>query len=425
MQHVQMLSPHCGRPVRATLEYISFPSFHTLVIMNKKLIGAAVSLLCVAGLVAVYVVKTGPQRAEAAASAAPAKVSASPSSPDILRYPEGAPRLTMIRSQVIPASPIPLSPEPLSARIVYDEDATARISVPISGRIVALKAAPGDVVRAGQVLAEIDTPDLGLAQSDLDKAKADENRKRLTLERAKELAPGEAIAAKDVEQAAADYAQAKAETQRAERRLKNLNPRDLVLSGQRMGLVSPLGGVVAERNATPAMEVNPSLTAPLFVVTDTSRLWLLLDLPENLLGRVKLGASVEVESDAYPGERFPAKIAQLGQAVDPNSRRVVVRARLSNPNAKLLPEMFVRAYVLQSQGAGVRVPNSAIVNRGIYSYVFVQTAPGEFHRQKVGLLTHGSDASYVGEGLKGGESVVIAGALLLDAEMSDQAGDQP
>jgi cobalt-zinc-cadmium efflux system membrane fusion protein len=393
--------------------------------MSKKWIYAAVPLLLVVGLTVVYVVKPAGQHTEAMTSAAPARPTMISASPDVLRYPAGAPRLVMIRSQVLPASPLPLSPEPLSARIVYDEDATARISVPVSGRIVALKAAPGDVVSAGQVLAEVDAPDLGLAQSDLDKANADENRKKLTLERAKELGPGEAIAAKDVEQATADYAQAKAETQRAERRLKNLNPRGLTLSGQRMGLVSPLSGVVAERNVSPAMEVGPSLTAPLFVVTDLSRLWLLLDLPESLLARVKQGGTVEVESDAYPGERFPAKIAQLGQTVDPNSRRVVVRARLSNPNAKLLPEMFVRAYVLQSQGMGVRVPNEAIVNRGIYSYVFVQVALGEFHRQKVQLLARGSDASYVGDGLKGGESIVISGALLLDAEMADQAGDQP
>jgi cobalt-zinc-cadmium efflux system membrane fusion protein len=115
---------------------------------------------------------------------------------------------------------------------------------------------------------------------------------------------------------------------------------------------------------------------------------------------------------------------QLGQVVDPNTRRVAVRARLDNPAGKLLPEMFVRASVLQDSGVGVRVPNSAIVNRGVYTYVFAQTAPGEFQRRQVQLLTRGSDSSYVGEGLQGGESVVITGALLLDAELSVRTGDK-
>lgn len=360
------------------------------------------------------------------AAAGQAEVAAEPSingARNSLRYPEGAPQLTMIESRAILSSPVPLA-DALSARVVYDEDATARIGVPISGRILALKAAPGDLVKAGQVLAEIDSPDVGTAYADLNKAHADEGRKRLTLERAKDLAPGEGIAAKDLEAAQADYAQARAESGRAELRLKNLNPRGLAVQGQRVSLASPLNGVVAERTATPALEVSPSLPAPLFVVTDPRRLWLMIDLPEKLLARMKLGSAVSVESDAYPGERFDAKIVQLGHVVDTNTRRVTVRARLDNNNGKLLPEMFVRASVLQDSGTGVRVPNSALVNRGVYAFVFVQPAPGEFQRRQVRLLTKGSDFSYVGEGLQGGESVVVCGALLLDAELSARTGDK-
>jgi len=341
-----------------------------------------------------------------------------------LRYPESAPQLTMILARELPSSPVPLT-EPLSGRVVYDEDATARIAVSLSGRIVHLMAAPGDAVKAGQVLAEIDSPDFGSASADLNKAKADEERKRLVLERAKELGVGEAIAAKDLEAAQADFAQAQAETARAALRLKNMNPYGQTVHGQRIGLTSPLGGVVTERTATPGLEVSTGMAAPLFVVTNPKRLWLLIDLPENLLGRVKMGASLAVESDAFPDEHFDARIVQLGQLVDPNTRRVVVRARLDNPGAKLLPEMFVRASLQQSSGSGVRVPNSAIVNRGIYSYVFLQTDTGEFQRRQIKLLTQGSDFSYVGEGLKGGEKVVVTGALLLDAEMDVKSGDKP
>lgn len=336
---------------------------------------------------------------------------------DRVRYPEGAAQLTMIQSRAIPASPIPTT-DPLSARIVYDENVTARIGVGFSGRIVALKAAPGDKIKAGQVLAEIDSPDYGSARADLDKARADEARKRLVLERAKELIAGEGVAAKDIELAQADYAQAHAETARAELRLKNLNPANLPVHGQRIGLVSPMAGVVTERAATLALEVSPGQPSSLFVVTDPNRLWLLIDLPERLLSRLKLGNTVVVESDAYPGESFDAKIMQTGQVMDQNTRRVPVRARLDNPGGALLPEMFVRATLYQDRGSGVQVPNSAIVHRGVYAYVFVETAPGEFQRREVKLLAQGSETTYVAEGLKGGERVVVTGALLLDAEIS-------
>ena len=346
-----------------------------------------------------------------------------PAQPDTVSYAPGSPQLDMIRSQMLRGSTLPLG-ETLSARVAYDEDRTARVGVGISGRIVAIRAAPGEMVRTGQLLAEIDSPDVGSAHADLGKARADEERKRLAFERARELGAGEGIAAKDVEASQADYLSAKAETARADQRLRSLNPRGLAIAGQRIGLASPVSGVVTERTATPALEVNPGLATPLFVITDPHRLWLMIDVPEKLLARVKAGSVVSVESDAYPEDHFEAHIVQVGQVMDPNTRRVLARARLDNPSGKLLPEMLVRATVLQEGGTGVRAPNSAIVDRGVYSFVFVEVRPGEFERRRVQLLTRGADSSYVGEGLAGGERVVTTGALLLEAERATSA-DKP
>ena len=341
--------------------------------------------------------------------------------PDVLRFAPGAEQLTSIAAERVVVSPLPLS-DALSARVTYDDDATARIGVGVSGRIVSIAVAPGDHVRAGQVLAVIDSPDLGTAAADLDKARADEHRKQLLATRAVELVPGDAIAQKDVDALQSDLAQAHAETVRAAQRVANLNPAGLGLAGQRLKLVSPVAGVVTERSATPGLEVNPSLAAPLFVVTDPNRLWLMIDVPEPLLGRVQAGGLVAVDSDAYPGEHFQAKIASAGQLVDPNTRRVTVRAVLDNHDGhRLLPEMFVRAHLLQTSGAGVAVPNSAIVNRGRYAYVYVQTAPETFTRRRVTLATQGGDISYVSDGLASGETIVTVGALLLDAELAARA----
>jgi cobalt-zinc-cadmium efflux system membrane fusion protein len=389
---------------------------------KKKWLFIAVLLACVAILMLwIFWRQSQPQVVPKQASAVSPLLRIGP---DSLQYPEGALQLAMIRSQAIASSPVPVT-DSLNARITYDEDVTSRIGVGISGRIVTIKAAPGDVVKAGQTLAEIDSPDVGTALADLSKARADESRKQSVLERMKTLVPGEAIAVKEWEAAKADYAQARAETARAELRVNNLNPRGHAVNGQRVRLASPMNGVVTERTATPALEVNPGMPAPLFVVTDPRRLWLMIDVPEKLMGSIKLGSSVAIESDAYPTESFSAKIVQLGQVVDPNTRRVVVRARLDNPASKLLPEMFVRASVLQHLGTGVSVPNSAIVNQGLYAFVFVQTARGQFQRRQVKLLTRGSDFSYLGDGVRGGESIVITGALLLDAELGATASDKP
>lgn len=350
------------------------------------------------------------------------KAAASPADVEAMHYPAGAAQLEMIRSQAVALAPVPLA-DVLSARIAYDDDRTARIGVSYAGRIVALRALPGDVVRAGQVLAEIDSPDVGTAVADQDKAHADEARKRQLVERARGLVAGDALSQKDFESLEADLALAQAESRRADQHLRSLNPGGLPLAGQRVSLVSPIAGVVAERTATPALEVGPGMAAPLFVVTDPKRLWLMIDVPETLLRHLQPGRAVEVESDAYPGERFAARVAQTGQVVDTNTRRVTARATLANPARKLLPEMFVRARVVQGAGLAPRVPNSALVNHGLYSYVFVQTGAGDFRRRKVELLLQGGDYSVVASGLRDGERVVTQGALLLDADLTARAGD--
>lgn len=390
--------------------------------MNRK--------LPIAGLIALVVIAGGAWYVmDSRATAAPAAPQAEAPTPptvrgaETLQFKPGSPQLAMIMAQPLPASPIPLA-DSLSARVVYDEDVTARIGVGVAGRVVSIKASVGDMVKAGQVLAEIDSPDYGTALADLNKARTDEEHKRQAVNRARDLVPGEAIPLKDWEALQADLAVAQAETARAQQRVKNLNPQGTATKGQSLRLTTPISGVVADRSVNPALEVSPGGTAPLFVVTDPRKLWLLIDLPERLLNRVKKGSEVDIESDAYPGQHFTATILQLGQSVDPNTRRVSIRARIANPDLKLLPEMFVRAQVLQDSGKGVKVPNSAIVNVGLYNYVYVETQPGQFTRRKVTLASQGTESSYVGQGLADNEKVVTTGALLLDAELVARAGDK-
>lgn len=340
-----------------------------------------------------------------------------------IRFVAGASQLSMLQTQNLPLAPIPLT-EQLSGRVTYDEEVTARIGVSFSGRILELKAAPGDAVNLGQVLAVIDSPDFGTAYADLNKARADEKRKQLAVKRAKDLVPGEAISTRDWEAIQAEYAQAQAETARAEQRIKNLNPHALKITGQQVSLASPLQGVITERSASPALEISPNLAAPLFVVTDPKRLWVSIDLPESLLSKVSLGSLVSVQSDAFPDHKFVGKIIQLGQTINPNTRRANVLARVDNPEGKLLPEMFVRASVLQADGQGVRVPNQALITRGLYTYVFVEQKPGDFVLRRVKPIKRGVDFSYISEGLSNNERVVTKGALLLEAEFLASLGEK-
>src|SRR5216684_3413497 len=177
--------------------------------------------------------------------------------------------------------------------------------------------------------------------------------------------------------------------------------------------------VVAERKANPGMEVRPDLPDALYIVTDVTHLQLVVDLPEQHLGKISVGQPVAAEADAWPEERFHGRIERIAPVVDPATRRVQVRCSVENLDAKLKPEMYARVSVLADETrSAVRVPNSALVTEGLYSFVFVEREPGVFDKRKIELMVQDREFSYVGAGLMSGERVVVRGALLLNSELA-------
>jgi cobalt-zinc-cadmium efflux system membrane fusion protein len=371
------------------------------------------ALVLVAGSIAAATV-VGMNSGRAGAEPPPV---AMPREPGILRYAADAPQLAALKIKAAEELPVPLA-EPLNGRITYNENFTARVSSPIAGRIVSLRLLPGDPVKAGDTLLALDSPELALAVADLNKAQADETRKRLAFERAQKLHDGEVLPRKDLESAEADMAQARAEAKRARLRLRNLAPAGG--AQEHYVLRSPISGVVSERKANPGLEVRPDLTDPLYVITDPTRLWVMIDLPERNLSKVEPGHPVAVEVDAWPGERFPGTIEKVGETVDPATRRIQVRCSLPNPARKLKPEMFARVTLLaDAHQRALRVPNGALITEGLYSHIFVEKSIGVFEKRRVSLRLQDRDYSYVASGLNPGERVVASGALLLNSELGE------
>ena len=339
--------------------------------------------------------------------------------PGVLRYAAGAPQRAALTVKPVESLPLPVS-EPLNGRLAMDENRSARISSPIAGRVLSIRAEVGDRVARNAVLLQADAPELAAADADWRKSQADEVRKRLAFERARNLLAHEVVPQKDVEMAEADYRQAAAESRRTALRMKSLHA-----SGAENGsfsLRSPLAGVVVERQVTPGMELRPDLANALFVITDPSRLWLLVDVPERSLARIRTGQKVSIETETYPGVHFDGVVERTGFALDAVTRRVQVRASVPNADGRLRPEMYVRvAFLSDSAESAVAVPNTGLITEGVNSYAFVEKRPGVFEKRQVTLALRGRERSYVNDGLQAGERVVTEGALLLNAEMASHA----
>lgn len=341
---------------------------------------------------------------------------------DHVQLPPGAAQMSFVVTEQAEDVELPVT-APLNARIAVAEDRTARLFSPLTGRMVRLSAAVGDHVAAGASLAEIDAPDLGQAAADAHRADAELDLKHKALTRARTLMDAQVLPRRELEVAEAETAAAEAEARRARMRLSALAPAG-VGGGQTLTIRSPLSGTVIERNATPGLEVRPDADAPLFVLSDLSSLWLVIDLPEQDLGKLRVGDRLDVRVEAWPDRRFEATVSRIAPVLDPQTRRIQVRCTLPNPDGELRPEMFARASVISDSGQrALRLPTSALVSDGLYTAVFVQTAPGQFAKRRVKALRQDAREAYVqpvtdGE-LRGGDTVVVRGALLLDAEVSE------
>lgn len=340
--------------------------------------------------------------------------------PDKLIFEPGASQLAYIKTEAAVAAPLPVS-ESLTAKLVLAENLTARVSSAVAGRILQLHAEIGDEVQPGSPLATLDSPDFGAAIADLHKAEADAAYKRLDYKRAQELWAGEAIARRDMESAEAAWQIASAEVRRARLRIRNLVP-DGKIQDEKLVLRSPIGGVVAERYANPGTEVRPDQESPLFVISNLSHLWVQVDVPERLIGRVQDGNPLLLDFDAFPEQSFLATITRIYPVLDPNVRRILVRAEIDNSDGLLRPAMFARARLIDPRAdTVVRISAEAVITGGVHPVVFVETQPGQFVRRQIRIAFQDADSVWLAPGESGvqaGEAVVIDGTMLLASELA-------
>lgn len=332
-----------------------------------------------------------------------------------LRYPAGHPQLKLLVTAA--ARQARTFEVELPARLVWNEERTQRIYPAFAGRVSRIVADVGQQVKAGQVLAQVASPEFGAAQADTSRAQADALLSRQALQRQLELFEAGVVARKDLEQAQADAARAQAEVERAQARTGLYGSSAGV--NQMLGLRSDMGGTVVERNLNPGQELRPDSGAgvPLFVVTDPSSLWLQIDAHEGDVRDLRPGGKVQLMVPVLGKQAFEATVSAVPDQIDPGTRTIKVRATVANPQRLLKSEMLGKVRYARVVGESVEVPADAVFLRDKTHYVFVQNAAGVFEPRDVKVLVEGAQNVLLSEGLKAGEQVVVQNGLLLAREL--------
>jgi membrane fusion protein, heavy metal efflux system len=307
--------------------------------------------------------------------------------------------------------------------IDFNEDMSVQVFTPYQGRIIALFASIGDDVKKGQTLFTIDSPDLLAAESTLIAAAGVLELTTRNLTRLRELFKTLAVAQRDVDQATSDQQTAEGNLRAARDSVRLFGKTDAdidrIIAGRSadptLVVPSPITGRITARNAAPGLFVQPGNAPAPYTVADINTMWMLADVPEADSPAFRLGQEVQVRLSAFPGRVFDGKITTIGASVDPNTRRVLVRSEIKDPQYELRSGMFATFVI--TIGPPVRspgIPSNGVVREGDGTMtVWVTADRRRFNRRTVKIGGIHDGYRQIVEGVHVGELVATEGALFL------------
>jgi cobalt-zinc-cadmium efflux system membrane fusion protein len=341
-------------------------------------------------------------------------------------------QLATVKVAPVEERQFPIEKEAIGS-INFNEYMTLQVFTPYQGRIIALFAGVGEDVRKGQTLFTVDSPDLLQAESTLIGAAGVLDFTTRNLARLKDLYTTRAISQKDLEQATSDQQTAEGAL-RAARDVVRLFGKtdtdiDQIIAQRRadptLVVPSPITGRITARNAAPGLLVQPGSSPAPYSVADIETMWMLANVAETDSPAFQVGQEVKVKVNAFPDREFSGTITTVGATVDPNTRRVLVRSEVKDPQHELRSGMFAN-FVIRI-GDPVRspaVPLAGVVREGDGTMtVWVTADRRRFTKRTVKIGLEHDGYRQILEGLQVGELVATDGAIFL-SNMLSIAGPQ-
>ncbi|MGH7658121.1 MAG: efflux RND transporter periplasmic adaptor subunit [Gemmatimonadales bacterium] len=303
--------------------------------------------------------------------------------------------------------------------ITYDGNHVSVVASRAEGRIVSVRTDLGRRVGRGDVLAIVESPEIGVTRGAWQRARAAVEIAQKNYEREKRLYDQLISPQKDLLAAEGEYRTAQAELGASLAKLTALGA-EPEGEGGRFGLASPVAGIVVERHATPGQIVGPSVD--LLTVADLRHVWITVDVYETDYGRIRNGAMAQIMPAAVP-DTFAGRVTYAGGIVDSVSRTMKVRVEVENESRRLRPGMFARVRIETPTASGdstLVIPEAAVQNLEGTQVVFVPGgSPGRYVARPVTLgPSAGADRVVVASGLDFGDRVVTEGAFQLKAELT-------
>lgn len=298
----------------------------------------------------------------------------------------------------------------------------AQIRARVNGYLKDWKYDIGARVKAGELLATIDAPELDQqyeqARGELAKAEAHAQLAKLTSKRWTALRAGNVVSQQSADEKGGDVAAKDADVAAARANVDRLKAMKSFTE-----IRAPFSGIVTARKVDVGVLVGPGYPAELFNVADIHQMRVYVRVPQSLAARIKEGMKASLTLSQYPGQKFEAKVIATSQAIATNSRTLLVQLLADNPKGMLLPGSFTEVlFELPQDQNVVRVPATALLFRNnqlhvatvdpkmnvSFKRISIDRDLGNEVEVSSGIKATDSVINYPSEFLRDGEKVIVA-----------------
>ena len=315
----------------------------------------------------------------------------------------------------------------ISGAVAYNAFETTPVFAAIGGPVHEILVTPGQFVHAGQPLLTVTSPDYSAARSSYIKALDAYALAGKLYVRAQDLYAHGAISESDLQQAESNRSQAHADVESSSDALRALGLKDPdavvknpTAKTAEIPVPAPVSGDIVERLVGPGQLLQGGATQ-CFTISNTSSVWVLVNVFQSDLPYVRLGDNVEINTETYP-EKFHGRISYVAPALDPTTRTVQARIVTENPSKRLKKDMYVTALV--NAGAipdAITIPDAAVLrDTENQPFVYVQVADNKFARRLVTLGESNNGRTQITSGIKEGEHLIGDGSLFVQFKNSIQ-----
>lgn len=300
--------------------------------------------------------------------------------------------------------------------VAFNPTYVAAIGTRLRGFVRRTHKQEGDHVKPGEALAEVESAELGSAQTSVLEAKARLDAAQRNARRERDLLDRQLTTAREAEMAEVELESQKAILQAAQQRTK-------VFGGSRQStlgvfvMTSPIEGQVVERHVVPGQSVDGDFIG--YKVANLDHLWIELSVFERDLGYVAQGDAVEVNPVAAPHVRIPAVVAHVGEIIEEATRSTQVRVAVDNPGVHLRPGQSVHATIISHRATedAMQIPRDAVVFVDGNPTVFVADSETRVHPTPIKIGGSNPQSYEVTSGLEAGQRVAVAGVFALKSEL--------